>query len=183
MKATETLKHEHEIILNVLMATQHEIQTYDKTSKVDSKKIEKMLDFFKGFADRCHHTKEEKHFFVKMIEQGMSKDSGPIATLLQDHENGRRYLLEITRSLKQLKAGNKQATLNVIENLRSYVQLLRAHINKENAVLFPMADQMLSPESQKELTEAFEMVESEEIGEGVREKYHKLANELSDKIN
>jgi len=70
-----------------------------------------------------------------------------------------------------------------MENLRSYVQLLRAHINKENAVLFPMADQMLSPESQKELIEAFEIVESDEIGEGVHEKYHKLANELADKIN
>jgi len=60
------------------------------------------------------------------------------------------------------------------------VALLRAHIDKEDNVLFPMADQLLTAADQKELTEAFEKVEAEEIGEGVHDKYHQLAHELAE---
>jgi hemerythrin-like domain-containing protein len=56
---------------------------------------------------------------------------------------------------------------------------LRAHIDKENNILFPMADQLFTPKDQEELIEAFEKVEAEEMGEGVHEKYHQLAHDLA----
>jgi hemerythrin-like domain-containing protein len=55
---------------------------------------------------------------------------------------------------------------------------LRAHIDKEDNVLYPMADRLFTPEDQRALTKAFEKVEAEEIGEGVHEKYHQLAHDL-----
>jgi hemerythrin-like domain-containing protein len=62
--------------------------------------------------------------------------------------------------------------------LAGYVDLLRAHIGKEDNILYPMADKMLTPEDQKTLAEAFERVETVETGTGVHEKYHKLADEI-----
>jgi len=52
------------------------------------------------------------------------------------------------------------------------------HIGKEDRVLFPMADQVLSEKDQAELLERFEAVEQEEMGEGVHSRYHHLAEEL-----
>jgi hemerythrin-like domain-containing protein len=46
-------------------------------------------------------------------------------------------------------------------------------------VLFPMADRVLSREDQEELARAFDNVEAEEMGEGVHERYHRLAHRLS----
>jgi hemerythrin-like domain-containing protein len=56
---------------------------------------------------------------------------------------------------------------------------LHDHIDKENKVFFPLAEGLFTPEDQRELLEAFEKIETEEIGEGVHEKYHQLAHELA----
>ena len=60
MTPTETLKHEHRVILLVLDAAEREVASIEKTGKVQADKLQKMLDFFRNFADRCHHAKEEK---------------------------------------------------------------------------------------------------------------------------
>ena len=114
-----------------------------------------------------------------MNEQGLSRDGGPIAVMLNDHEIGRGYIREIAKAIEQSGSGDPDANKAIFRNLKSYVNLLRAHINKENYILFPMADKLLKWEDQKALSEAFEKVESEETDEGVHEKYYKLAHELS----
>ena len=66
MKPTETLKHEHKIILLVLAAAEKQAKAIEAAGKMEGDKIDKLLDFFRSFADRCHHSKEEKHFFVAL---------------------------------------------------------------------------------------------------------------------
>lgn len=179
MKPTEILKHEHEVILLVLEGVEKEVEKIRKTRKVDVEKLNRIVDFFRNFTDRCHHGKEEKHLFVKLVERGMDKKSGPIAVMLAEHDMGRGRIKAIANALPKAKKGNADAVRTLCENLEGYVELLRAHIAKENNVLFEMADQILGDEDQKRLSEAFEKVESEEMGKGVHEKYHALAHELS----
>ena len=42
-----------------------------------------------------------------------------------------------------------------------------------------MADRLLTPKECQEMVKAFDRVETEEIGEGVHEKYHQLAHDLA----
>ncbi len=63
--------------------------------------------------------------------------------------------------------------------LAAYAELLRQHIDKENNVLYEIADHVLTVRDQAELEQAFEKVESQEMGEGTHEKYHQLAHELA----
>ena len=179
MTATEILKHEHEIILMVLDAAEREIESIQGTGQVHRQNIEKMLDFFRSFADHCHHAKEEKHLFVKMKEKGMPDNSGPIFVMLTEHEQGRSRLKGIAEALEKASEGNASSIQTVKDKLSAYVELLRNHILKENNVLFPTADKMFTPDDQKELMEIFEKVEAEEIGVGVHEKYHQIAHDLA----
>ena len=48
---------------------------------------------------------------------------------------------------------------------------------KEDNILYPMADGILTPADQAELAAAFDQVEAEEMGEGTHERYHQLAHE------
>jgi hemerythrin-like domain-containing protein len=57
---------------------------------------------------------------------------------------------------------------------------LREHIQKEDDILFRMADEVIPVDEQRQLLKRFEDHEAEEIGEGVHEKYLKLAEELAD---
>ena len=63
-------------------------------------------------------------------------------------------------------------------NGMGYVNLLRQHIQKENNILFPMADRVVPTEKQSGIWEKFEQIEHEETGEGVHEKYEALAEKL-----
>jgi hypothetical protein len=76
--------------------------------------------------------------------------------------------------------GDKPAILKVKNSLLAYAELLRRHIQKEDNVLYPMADRVLTGQDQQALAEAFEKVEAQEIGQGVHEKYHRLAHELAE---
>lgn len=180
MTSTEILKHEHKIILLVLGAAEREAKSIQDTGKLYSDRVPKMLDFFKNFADRCHHAKEEKLLFVKMQEKGIPKDSGPIAVMLKEHEEGRQRVKAIAEALPQAQKGAISAIVTVKDNLSAYVELLRTHIEKEDNVLYPMADRLFTTEDQQSLSEAFKKVETEEMGEGVHEKYHQLAHDLSE---
>ena len=70
---------------------------------------------------------------------------------------------------------------DLIKNGRAYISLLNQHIHKEDNVLFPIAEKHLSDNKQKELWEGFESIETQKIGEGKHEKFHKMIESL-DKI-
>jgi hemerythrin-like domain-containing protein len=178
MTPTETLKHEHKIILMVLDATEREVNSINKTGQIDTNKLEKFVDFVRNFADRCHHAKEENQLFVKMGERGLPKEGGPVA-LVKEHEEGRAYVKMVADAIQPAKQGDKEAIAAISENLQAYVNLLRMHIHKEDNILYPMADRFLTADDQHELSEAFDRIEAQEIGEGVHEKYHQLAHELA----
>ena len=59
-----------------------------------------------------------------------------------------------------------------------YVALLEFHIDKENNVLFPLAIQHLSEKELAELKHGFDKIESEKIGRGTHERFHRMLEEF-----
>lgn len=179
MKPTEELVHEHEVILHVLGAAGKEAQRMREEEVIHPEFLEKVLDFSKNFTDKCHHAKEENHLFPMLELRGVLRDGGIIAAMLADHVEGRR-LISAMRTALPAALGNRETVRSLARDLASYVALLEEHIAKENAVLFPMADRLFTETEQRSLEKAFEGVEKEEMGEGVHEKYHRLAHEISE---
>lgn len=179
MNPTEDLKHEHKIILVIMGAADREARSIQTTGRVDVATLDKMVDFCQVFLDRCHHGKEEEYLFPMLEKKGVAREQGPIGVMLQEHEAGRQRLKAIAASLPQAGAGDPQAVAGLAASLEAYSALLRAHIDKENNVLFPMADGLFSPADQEALLQGFAKHEAEEIGPGVHEKYHQLAHELA----
>jgi hemerythrin-like domain-containing protein len=179
MLPTEVLKHEHQVILLVLGAAEREAQQIEATGAAHAETVDEMVDFFRSFADGCHHAKEEKLLFTKMQERGVPVQGGPIAAMLQEHDQGRRLVRAMAEALPGARAGDGIAIAAVKDNLRTYAGFLRAHIAKEDNILYPMADRLFTPDDQRALGEAFDRLEAEETGEGVHEKYHGLAHKLA----
>jgi hemerythrin-like domain-containing protein len=98
--------------------------------------------------------------------------------MLMEHVEGRGYVRAMADALDGWEKGLEASRAVVIENSRAYLRLLREHIQKEDEILFEMADNVLSAEEQKQLLHQFEEHEKEEIGPGVHEKYLKIAQEL-----
>lgn len=180
MTPTETLEHEHKVILLVLEAAERQVRTIQAAGEIDLARLRKFVEFFRNFVDRCHHAKEENHLFVMLQQRGMPAQNSPVAVLLAEHDQGRKMVAAIDQALTAGPAAAPQVVTAVTTNLTAYVQLLQAHIDKENNVLYPLANRLLNPADQQRLAQAFEKVEAEEMGAGVHEKYHQLAHELAE---
>ncbi len=174
-KATEALKEDHQVIERVLAALQRLMQNREATS-LDV--WNKAVDFIVNFADKCHHLKEEKILFPTLEERGIPSQGGPIGMMLFEHEQGRAYVKAMVEALELAKGDPEAATPALFENAAAYSRLLLQHINKENEILFEMADEALTAEEQKHLLREFEDHEANEMGQGVHQKYLKIAAEL-----
>lgn len=181
MRPTEELKEEHRVIERMLDIVWKACEGLDKGKDVDPALFVGAAEFFKNFADKCHHSKEEKLLFEKMIARGVPRTSGPIAVMLIEHEDGRAHV----RKIADLSSGKPtpQAKKQLIGAARGYVRLLSAHIEKEDNILYPMADNLLREEDQEELERGFEGVERDVMGPGVHEKYHKMIEKWEEKYS
>jgi hemerythrin-like domain-containing protein len=171
MKACDDLRHEHKIVLLVLQGADALSGPLGNGDAGALARAGEVVDFLRNFVDRCHHAKEERHLFPALTATAGA--AAPIAVLLSEHQEGRRLVAEISSALEKGQLGD------AAEGLRAYGVLLRAHIDKEEGVLFPLADRALGPDEQQALKQAFDRVEAEEIGEGVHERYHRLAHDLA----
>ncbi len=72
----------------------------------------------------------------------------------------------------------KEAVKGIISNSRGYAFLLRNHIEKENNILFAMADKVINENEQLLLYETFIKIEKERIGSEKQEEYMKLLEQL-----
>ena len=181
MKATEELKEEHKAIKIALSILSNVSKRLDSGEEVDPEDLGQILEFIKTFADKCHHGKEEDLLFVAMEKVGIPRDKGPIGVMLREHEQGRSYVRSMSEAVEKYKAGELSYSSQFVENAKKYTELLTQHIDKEDNVLYPMADMQFSAEKQRELIEKFEELEQERMGIGKHEELHELLHHLEDK--
>lgn len=183
MKPVEDLMHEHEAITVMLSIMNKISENIRKQSNPDPEELNKVVDFLKTFADKCHHGKEETALFPALIEGGMSNQTGPVAVMLHEHELGRGFIKELALAAGSIPSTDKSAEILAAEAIENYVSLMQNHIRKENNVLFPMVDMLLSSGKQQNIYHAFESIEDEVVGHGVHEHFHDLLLQLRAKYN
>ncbi len=155
--ATAELRHEHQVILRALAVLERAGERLAAGAAVDEAALAELVGLVRTFADTCHHAKEERHLFPRLAAQSVGD---VLAPFLAEHEEGRGYL-------RGLAAGPAAARAAAV---RRYVGLLRDHIEREDRVLFPMADAVLTAEAQAELGRRFAEVEAEVAGPGGHER-------------
>lgn len=173
---------EHRVIERVLEALDVAVGRLERGGDIDPSFFLHATDFIRGFADGCHHQKEEGVLFKAMTAAGMPQGTGPIAVMLAEHEQARSYTRDLRDAAQRLQAGDDQAVPQVIQNARGYARLLREHIMKEDAVLFPMANDVIPATRHANVLAEFGRIEHEETGEGVHQKYLALADRLENEV-
>ena len=148
---TDMLRNEHRVILRALVLLEVAAARLSAGQPLRDGLWEELLDWFRTFADRNHHAKEEQHLFPALGEAGVPTHGGPVSVMLDEHTEGRALL-------QAMAAG---AMGRRVEAARLYGQLLRDHIDKENGVLLPLAETVLDPQSQLLVARGFEKIEME----------------------
>lgn len=175
-KPTKDLGEEHGGIMLMLKIMEKVAKKLQKGEEIRKNHLNKIVEFLKNFADRCHHGKEEDILFPQLAKKSSNKKL--INELLGEHKTGRDFIRGIAESIGQYKPGNSDA-IHIAININGYTKLLTEHIRKESIKLFPIADKQLSGKLQEEIEEKFEKLEREVIGVGQHEEYHGWLKELN----
>jgi hemerythrin-like domain-containing protein len=177
---TQVLRDEHVWILEIADVLECVVEAEATTETLDMEAADKCVRFIRLFADACHHGKEEDLLFPEMENAGLSRTSGPIAVMLEEHRMGREYVGVMRKALDDVKAGDGGAVRTFVDGAYSYIQLIRNHIMKEDHVLFDIADRVVDGPACKTLCTAYDGVCAQRFEGCTKAQLEELANELRD---
>lgn len=140
---------------------------------VNTKAFRECVEFGRNYADKHHHGKEEKILFKYMVES-----LGPIAEklirngMLVEHDLGRYHMGELEKAIEQYDAEpTTEHKLAVITNASGYADLLKRHIEKEDAVCYAFAIRMLSDANKQLIDQETRLFEQEEEEKEIQDRY------------
>ena len=173
--ATKNLEDDHVHILRLIGVMERVIGT----DSPDISHLEGIVDIIRNFADGLHHAKEENQFFPFLATRGFSLSQGPVAVMVNEHSRGRDYVKGMAENIALYKGGNVSALGRIYSNMAGYAELLQNHINKENNILFRMADNALSVTDHENLLKQFAEAENAHTSEHSSGDYVKMINQLA----
>ncbi|MGD1079908.1 MAG: hemerythrin domain-containing protein [Candidatus Sulfotelmatobacter sp.] len=180
-KATEELEHEHRIIQQVVGGMAVIIEKLESGKEIDPAVLTDLSEFMQTFGDKCHHGKEEDYLFKLLEKKGVPVSGCPLAVLLHEHEKGRGLLADLKLTSETYIRAPHAGKEALIGTLRRLIELYPAHIWKEDYLLFPMTNKLLSESEQEELRAQFEQHDSE-IGIDVHHGFEQLAGRILEMI-
>lgn len=157
--------------------------TAENSDRFDAETFREGVDFIRNYADSWHHAKEEDLLFPALEAAGMPRESGPMAVMLHEHVLGRTYVRKIADHLEAATMGDDAALATVLRFTLVYADLLTQHIQKENNILFNMADQYLSAGEHARLEEEYETVIPAGANSNTGEHYEEIVAQMCERWN
>jgi len=178
-KAIEVLMDEHRLIEQVLGSLETFAAEIEGGLRPERRLLADYGAFFREFADAGHHGKEEDILFRRMNERGVPRETGPVAVMLYEHKAGRGHvsaLRQVGDGAGPLAAAETQL---VLESASAFVPLLRAHIQKEDRILYPMAVRLLTGSDMDAMEAEFAAFDARLRADGSYDRLHGLADRLT----
>jgi hemerythrin-like domain-containing protein len=180
MTATTALRLEHEKILSVIACLRLACSAA-RSGDFDADTFRQAIDFIRNYADGWHHAKEEAHLFPALEAAGMPSEGGPVGVMLHEHDVGRSFVRSMADNVKEAAEADGPARTTMLQNAESYADLLEAHIQKEDGILFNMADRLLPTAEHDRLEQAYESAIPEGADAGTGARYEQLAHSLCER--
>jgi len=174
-----TLKHEHRVIERVLRALDGICARLVLGEQVPPDALASLVDFICVYADEFHHRKEENYLFPALQRHNIKGHGGVLGLIEQEHETERELTGEMRRAIEGYKEVDPLARHRFVEAAHRYSDLLVAHIEHEDSMLFRLADELLGPEEMKYLALGFEDAVAN-VGADSLQAYEERATELEE---
>lgn len=169
---TAVMVEEHKLILRMIALVEANTELLEAGRFANWKFYLHAVDFIRNYADRFHHAKEEDVLFRELVAGGMPEQNSPVAAMLMAHDQGRAYVRGMEEAARKALAGAADQGQVVAENARGYAALLRDHIDKEDHILYPLAERILRPEVRPQMVADYAAAEA--ATPGLEEKYRHL---------
>ncbi len=169
---TAVMVEEHRLILRMIGLLEQNVARMEEGRFRDWQFFLDGVDFIRNYADRFHHAKEEDVLFRALVQNGMPEQNSPVAAMLMAHDQGRASVREMEEAAQRALSGESGQVPVIAEHARAYAALLRDHIDKEDSILYPLAERVLPEGLRPAMVEAYAAAEAKTPG--LVEKYRLL---------
>ncbi|MFW6154770.1 MAG: hemerythrin domain-containing protein [Planctomycetota bacterium] len=164
---------EHRLIERMVDVLDNHVRAVEGGGGVDPDLLRTAVDFFRIYADRTHHGKEEDILFRDLVDRPLGDEHRRVMNeLTEEHKVARRLVGALDDAGEHLRAGDGEAARSVCDRLRELIALYRPHIEKEDEHFFMPVMAYLSADEQEEMLEAFRVFDAGMI----HEKYKQVVD-------
>lgn len=153
----EDLMQEHGLLERILLIYDEAARRMERAEAMELMALGNAAQIVRSFVEDYHEKNEEQHVFPRLQKAG--RESELVATLLDQHQRGRKLTEEITRRC------NGKADAELAALLRSFVRMYRPHAAREETVLIPAFREVIGRQGYHELGEQLEEHEHALFGE------------------
>jgi hemerythrin-like domain-containing protein len=136
------LMKEHRLIERMIPLLQAERKRISSTNEPDADFLMRAVDFFRTYADRCHHGKEEDILFAELEKMTLQEDHARVMKeLMDEHVLARTSVRGLIDARKRFLDGEASAAEEIMALIDALVELYPMHIEKEDKDFFiPVMD-------------------------------------------
>jgi hemerythrin-like domain-containing protein len=166
MKPRGLLMAEHRLIEKMIEIIRQKIPEIEKTNKIAPVFLDTTIDFFRFYADKIHHGKEEDILFRDCRGKNMrEEDIKDMDDLIEDHKIGRKIIDEIEDAREKRDVDIKNI---IIEKLKTLIELYSNHFKKEDMHFFPNSEKYFTENELQLMIREFEDCDRKMIQEKYR---------------
>lgn len=165
------LMREHRLIEKMIDVVKSELTEMHEEKELDPAFIDVAVDFFRTYADRCHHGKEEDILFKELAEKRLSEDDKKTMNeLVEEHNYARKTVGMLKDAKTRFVQGDRNALMDVEALLKELAKFYPKHIEKEDKHFFyPCMKYFAKPELDAMLQSFWEFDRNM-----IHEKYEKI---------
>ena len=169
---TQVMTDEHQLILRMITLVEQNTALMETRQFRNWQFYLDAVDFIRNYADRFHHAKEEDVLFIALVKNGMPEKQSPIEAMQMEHDQGRAFVRAMEEAAQRALNGETGQVPLIAENAKAYAALLRGHIDKEDTILYPLAERVLPEEVRPAMLQAYGNAEAQTPG--LENKYRQL---------
>ncbi len=182
MKAnvTQVMVDEHRLILRMIALVEHNTALLEAGKFRNWQFYLDAVDFIRNYADRFHHAKEEDVLFIELVKNGMPEKQSPIEAMHMEHDQGRAHVQAMEEAARKALDGEAGQSAIIARHATAYAALLRGHIEKENDILYPLAERILPEDVRSRMLAAYAAAGA--IAPGLEKNYLQMVEAYEQQI-
>ena len=156
MLATDLLMKEHRLIERIIPILTKEVVRLHKGGEVNAPLIVSVVGFFRTYADRCHHGKEEDILFRALASKPLSNPHRrTMDQLTEEHVLARQLVGRLMLDQERCMKGDKAGLAALKQDIKELADLYPKHIGLEERKFFVPCMDYFSPMEQTGMLRAF----------------------------
>lgn len=167
---------EHRNIEKLLNILDRELTVFDRSERPDYEILQAVISYFQSYPDKCHHPKEDA--IIRILKERNPDAAAQAATIEQEHKGEAGLLQRFATIIERVQLEQELPRQTFHNAMREFIDYQRAHIEKEERLLFPAAEAALLPADWAVLGERMECRKDPLFDAAAEEKFRALRQRL-----